>query len=120
MGMAVSYILERKEILLKPNYMTNEEKVNKLSNEGFNDLNNPYIKAMVTVIKGRCLEIAQWKDEQVKQIQEREIKVCNDYIEKNPNNKLMLKYHLGRLSLCDELLGTDSKDKINMAFATMD
>ena len=67
-----------------------------------------------------ALEMARWKDEQVKQIQEREIKACNDYIEKHPNNKLMLKYHLGRLSLCDELLGTDSKDKINMAFATMD
>ena len=67
-----------------------------------------------------ALRMAKWKDEQVKQIQEREIKACNDYIEKHPNNKLMLKYHLGRLSLCDELLGTDSKDKINMAFATMD
>lgn len=67
-----------------------------------------------------AMEMARWKDEQVKQIQEREIKICNDYIEKHPNNKLMLKYHLGRLSLCDELLGTDSKDKINMAFAAMD
>ena len=67
-----------------------------------------------------ALEMAQWKDELVKQIQEREIKACNDYIEKHPNNKLMLKYHLGRLSLCDELLDTDSKDKINMVFATLD
>ena len=74
----------------------------------------------IPAFKAGAIQMAQWKDEQVRQIQEREIEVCNGYIEKNPNNKLMLKYHLGRLSLCDELLGTDSKDKINMAFATMD
>jgi hypothetical protein len=71
-------------------------------------------------IEYACINIAQWKDEQIKQIQEREIKACNDYIEKHPDNKLMLKYHLGKVALCDELLGADSRDKINMAFATMD
>lgn len=99
--------------------MTNKEKAKEIAgnDELYGDTDN---KSKVEECYIAALEMAQWKDEQVKQIQEREIKVCNDYIEKHPNNKLMLKYHLGRLSLCDELLGTDSKDKINMAFATMD
>lgn len=102
--------------------MTNEQKANELGFKFFPDKENIWARDNVEATKCAlaCLGMAQWKDEQVKQIQEREIKVCNDYIEKHPNNKLMLKYHLGRLSLCDELLGTDSKDKINMAFATMD
>ena len=99
--------------------MNNEEKVKKIVDSVFKSGLNTN-RSFYDMAYNSALEIAQWKDEQVKQIQEREIKVCNDYIEKNPNNKLMLKYHLGRLSLCDELLGTDSKDKINMAFATMD
>ena len=114
--MALQDILERKEILLKPNDMTNEEKAREIQ---ANDVCCVWNGGCPNVRSG-AMKMAQWKDEQVKQIQEREIKVCNDYIEKHPNNKLMLKYHLGRLSLCDELLGTDSKDKINMAFATMD
>ena len=95
--------------------MTNEEKANEILDSNY------YVTiAEKNAAYNASLQMAAWKDEQVKQIQEREIKACNDYIEKHPENKLMLKYHLGRLSLCDELLGTDSRDKINMAFATLD
>lgn len=110
--------------------MTNEQKAMQLANEYKNYTN---INAIHLHLEGKtkdevveqcvyaaAIEMAAWKDEQVKQIQEREIKACNEYIERHPDNKLMLKYHLGRLSLCDELLGTDSRDKINMAFATID
>lgn len=96
--------------------MNNKEKTRELARRHQGTMTDAQYLQMTYALE----DMAQWKDEQVKQIQEREIKVCNDYIEKHPNNKLMLKYHLGRLSLCDELLGTDSKDKINMAFATMD
>lgn len=48
--------------------MSNEEKADELSKIGFNDLSNPYIKAMIMVIKDRCLGMSQWKDEQVKQL----------------------------------------------------
>ena len=102
--------------------MTNEEKALKIAVGTVSERTRNHSSNLphIIIVKDACLEMAKWKDEQVEQIQEREIKACNDYIEKHPNNKLMLKYHLGRLSLCDELLGTDSKDKINMAFATMD
>ena len=95
--------------------MTNKEKANEIIDSNY------YVTiAEKNAAYNASLQMAAWKDEQVKYIQEREIKACNDYIEKHPDNKLMLKYHLGRLSLCDELLGTDSRDKINMAFATLD
>lgn len=105
--------------------MKNEEKASKIAKQHklnytvrYNGVT--YTDSSEAECYNSAMDMAQWKDEQVKQIQEREIKACNDYIEKHPNNKLMLQYHLGRLSLCDELLGTNSKDKINMAFATMD
>ena len=95
--------------------MTNKEKANEIIDSNY------YVTiAEKNAAYNASLQMATWKDEQVKQIQEREIKACNDYIKEHPENKLMLKYHLGRLSLCDELLGTDSRDKINMAFATLD
>ena len=97
--------------------MTNEEKAKEIAwddslyNDDLSCAEECFIAAK---------EMAKWKDEQLKQIQEREIKICNDYIEKHSDNKLMLKYQLGKIALCDELLNTDSRSKINMAFATMD
>lgn len=48
--------------------MTNKEKANELSKRGFKDFDNPYTRLTITHIKDCCLEMAQWKDEQFKQI----------------------------------------------------
>lgn len=45
--------------------MSNKEKASELSKIGFDDLSNPYIKAIIMVIKDRCFGMAQWKDEQL-------------------------------------------------------
>lgn len=65
MGMALQDILEREETLLKLNDMTNEAKADELSRRGFKDFSNPYTRVTVAHIKNCCLEIAQWKDEQL-------------------------------------------------------
>lgn len=58
--------------------------------------------------------------EQIKEFLEKDIKSVNEYIEKHPKNLYMIKYLCGRISVCDDILGTDSRSKINMGFATLD
>ena len=70
MGMALSYILERKEILLKPNYMTNEEKAKEISMITWSDFEE-IKKQNLNIgkyISDACLDMARWKDEQTKQL----------------------------------------------------
>lgn len=71
MGVALQDILERKEILLKHNNMNNEEKVKKMlecdrcpfrkGKDSENNCNTCFDKKLL-------LKIAQWKDEQFKQL----------------------------------------------------
>lgn len=61
--MALQDILERKEILLKTNDMNNSEKAKEIANK-----RNILGRYTMDAIEKSCLEMAQWKDEQVKQL----------------------------------------------------
>ena len=58
------------------------------------------------------------KEQELLELLEENIRNCNHYIEKN--NKIRISYCLGCIDVLDKILGTDSRPKINMAFATCD
>ena len=63
MGMALQDILERKEILLKPNDMTNDEEAREIM-ETFAEVYGVNIERD-SHIYSACKQMAQWKDEQL-------------------------------------------------------
>lgn len=58
------------------------------------------------------------KEQELLELLEENIRNCNHYIKKN--NKEKVAYCLGCISILDKILGTDSRPKINIAFATCD
>jgi hypothetical protein len=63
MGMAVSYILERKETLLKHNYMNNEEKAQQICEKN----KRYHVECSSLECYLSAMDMAQWKDEQFKE-----------------------------------------------------
>ena len=99
--------------------MTNEEKANEIARNDklYGDTDN---KSKIDECYTAALEMAKWKDSISLEYLNHAIEMCNKYIESHPKNLLMIKFYLGQIFILDKLLGTDSKDKINMAFATLD
>lgn len=61
------------------------------------------------------------KDEmQIKGYLDGKILLVNKYIKEHPENKTRINQLIGNIEALDYVLGTDSRSKINMAFATMD
>lgn len=58
------------------------------------------------------------KEQELLEMFKNSIESCNHYIERD--NKTRISYYLGRIDVLDKILGTDSRPKINMAFATCD
>ena len=65
-------------------------------------------------------------EQKLKDKLEEEIISCNKYLERQKDspslstNRGKIYFYLGRISILDELLGTDSKPKLNMTYTTND
>lgn len=57
---------------------------------------------------------------QIKYSLDMKIASLNKYIKEHPKNKAMINKLIGNIEAYDYVLGTDSRSKIDMAFATMD
>lgn len=92
--------------------MTNEERANKIADY--------YAISDLPVAKGAALEMAEWKDQQLRERLDFEIEKANAYYDKKLN-KYELAKHIGAVIALSESLGIEfPTDRLHMRFATMD